>query len=65
MIEIIKQNIKNELKDRDKTIKDLCKEMNVDRLYIYRMTDEVKLSKLIDICNHIGCKIEDIVIGTN
>lgn len=65
MIEIIKENIKNELKDRNIKVKDLCKELRVGKNYINYMTDEVKLNKIVDIANHIGCKAEDLIIGIN
>ena len=43
MIKQVKSNIKEQLKQSNMTIQQLCKLMQKDRKYIYRITDEVKL----------------------
>ena len=63
MIEQVKQNIKEQLKQSNMTIQELCKLMRKDRRYIYYMTDEVKLNKIIDISKYIGCNPSDLLKG--
>ena len=50
-IQIIKENIKQELKQRGSNIQTLCKDLKTDRLYIYTRQD----GKLF--CFHIGNRI--------
>ena len=61
MIEQVKQNIKEQLKMSNMTILELCKLMRKDRRYIYYMTDEVKLNKIIEISKYIGCNPSDLL----
>ena len=63
MIEQVKQNIKEQLKLSNMTIQELCKLMRKDRKYIYRITDEVKLNKIIEIAKYIGCNPSDLLKG--
>ena len=63
MIEQVKQNIKEQLKTSNMTIQELCKLMRKDRRYIYYMTDEVKLNKIIEISKYIGCNPSDLLKG--
>ena len=63
MINQVKQNIKEQLKQSNMTIQELCKLMRKDRKYIYRITDEVKLNKIIDIAKYIGCNPSDLLKG--
>ena len=63
MIEQVKQNIKEQLKQSNMTIQELCKLMRKDRRYIYYMTDEVKLNKIIEISKYIGCNPSDLLKG--
>ena len=63
MIEQVKQNIKEQLKLSNMTILELCKLMRKDRRYIYYMTDEVKLKKIIEISKYIGCEPSDLLKG--
>ena len=63
MIEQVKQNIKEQLKLSNMTILELCKLMRKDRRYIYYMTDEVKLNKIIEISKYIGCNPSDLLKG--
>ena len=63
MIEQVKQNIKEQLKTSNMTILELCKLMRKDRRYIYYMTDEVKLNKIIEISKYIGCNPSDLLKG--
>lgn len=63
MIEQVKQNIKEQLKTSNMTILELCKLMRKDRRYIYYMTDEVKLNKIIEIAKYIGCSPSDLLKG--
>ena len=63
MIEQVKQNIKEQLKTSNMTIQELCKLMRKDRRYIYYMTDEVKLNKIVDISKYIGCNPSDLLKG--
>ena len=63
MIEQVKQNIKEQLKISNMTILELCKLMRKDRRYIYYMTDEVKLNKIIEISKYIGCNPSDLLKG--
>lgn len=62
-IQIIKENIKQELKQRGSNIQTLCKDLKTDRLFIYRMTDEVKLNKIVRIANAIGCPTSELLKG--
>ena len=63
MIEQVKQNIKEQLKTSNMTILELCKLMRKDRRYIYYMTDEVKLNKIVDISKYIGCNPSELLKG--
>ena len=63
MIEQVKQNIKNELKQSNMTMQELCKLMRKDRKYIYRITNEVKLKKIVEIAKYIGCAPSDLFAG--
>ena len=63
MIEQVKSNIKEQLKRSNMTIQELCKLMRKDRRYIYRITDEVKLNKIIEISKYIGCNPSDLLKG--
>ena len=63
MIEQIKNNIKAELKRSNMTAQELCKLMQKDRKYIYRITDEVKLKKIVEIAKYIGCTPSELLNG--
>ena len=63
MIEQVKQNIKEQLKTSNLTIQELCKLMRKDRRYIYYMTDEVKLNKIVEIAKYIGCNPSELLKG--
>ena len=63
MIEQIKQNIKEQLKRSNMTTQELCKLMRKDRRYIYYITDEVKLNKIVEIAKYIGCNPSDLLKG--
>ena len=63
MIKQVKQNIKEQLKQSNMTIQELCKLMRKDRKYIYRITDEVKLKKIIEISKYIGCNPSELLKG--
>ena len=63
MIKQVKSNIKEQLKQSNMTIQELCKIMRKDRKYIYRITDEVKLKKIIEISKYIGCEPSELLKG--
>ena len=63
MIEQVKSNIKEQLKQSNMTTQELCKLMRKDRKYIYRITDEVKLKKIVEIAKYIGCAPSDLLNG--
>ena len=63
MIKQVKSNIKEQLKQSNMTIQDLCKLMRKDRKYIYRITEEVKLKKIIEISKYIGCEPSELLKG--
>ena len=63
MIEQVKQNIKEQLKQSNMTAQELCKLMRKDRRYIYYITNEVKLKKIIEIAQYIGCNPSDLLKG--
>ena len=63
MIEQVKQNIKEQLKISNMTIQELCKLMRKDRRYIYYMTAEVKLNKVVEIAKYIGCNPSELLKG--
>ena len=63
MIEHIKNNIKAELKRSNMTAQELCTLMNKDRRYIYYITDEVKLKKIVEIAKYMGCTTSDLLNG--
>ena len=63
MIKQVKSNIKEQLKQSNMTTQELCKLMKKDRKYIYRITDEVKLNKIIEISKYIGCNPSELLKG--
>ena len=63
MIKQVKSNIKEQLKQSNMTIQELCKLMRKDRKYIYRITDEVKLKKIVEISKYIGCNPSELLKG--
>ena len=63
MIKQVKSNIKEQLKQSNMTIQQLCKLMRKDRRYIYYITDEVKLNKIVEIAKYIGCNPSDLLKG--
>ena len=63
MIKQVKGNIKEQLKQSNMTIQELCKLMRKDRKYIYRITDEVKLNKIVEIAKYIGCEPSELLKG--
>ena len=63
MIEQVKQNIKEQLKISNMTTQELCRLMRKDRRYIYYMTDEVKLNKIVEIAKYIGCNPSELLKG--
>lgn len=63
MIKQVKRNIKEQLKQSNMTIQELCKIMRKDRKYIYRITEEVKLKKIVEIAQYIGCNPSDLLKG--
>ena len=63
MIKQVKSNIKEQLKQSNMTIKELCKIMRKDRKYIYRITEEVKLKKIVEIAQYIGCNPSELLKG--
>ena len=63
MIEQVKQNIKEQLKISNMTTQELCRLMRKDRRYIYYMTEEVKLKKIIEISKYIGCNPSELLKG--
>ena len=64
MIKIIKDNIKQELKSRNKNINDLCKAMKTNRNYISMLKDNTPISKIINIAHAIGCEPSELLKGT-
>ena len=56
-------NIKKELKERNKTIADLCKDMRVNKNYINQLTDRTNISKLKRIAYTIGCELSCLFVG--
>ena len=63
MIKQVKSNIKEQLKQSNMTIQELCKLMRKDRKYIYRITNEVKLNKIVEIAKYIGCNPSELLKG--
>ena len=63
MIEIVKKNIKEQIKTKGMTAQEVCKIMNVSDKFIYRMTDEVKANKIVRIAQAIGCTTSDLMKG--
>ena len=63
MIKQVKSNIKEQLKTSNMTIQELCKLMRKDRRYIYYITDEVKLNKIVEIAKYIGCNPSELLKG--
>ena len=59
----IVENIKIELKERNKTVADLCKDMSVNKNYINQLTDRTNISKLKKISDAIGCELSCLFVG--
>ena len=63
MIKQVKSNIIEQLKQSNMTIQELCKLMRKDRKYVYRITEEVKLKKIVEIAQYIGCNPSELLKG--
>ena len=63
MIEQVKQNIKEQLRQSNMTTLELCRLMHKDRRYIYYITNEVKLKKIVEIAKYIGCNPSELLKG--
>lgn len=63
MIIQIKENIKTEIKKNKTSVQAVCNILGKHRNFINRMTDEVKLNKIIDIAHAIGCTPSDLLKG--
>ena len=63
MIESIIFNIKKELKQRNKSIEWICKELRTNRNYINQLKDRTPVSKLKNIADAIGCSLSDLFVG--
>lgn len=63
MIQEVKFNIKKKIKEKKQTIGSVCIHLKKDRGFINRMTEEVKLKKIIDIANAIGCTPAELLEG--
>ena len=59
----IVENIKKELKERNKTVSDLCKDMRVNKNFINQLTDRTNISKLKRISDAIGCELSNLFVG--
>ena len=59
----IVENIKIELKEKNKTVADLCKDMRVNKNYINQLTDRTNISKLKRISDAIGCNLSNLFDG--
>ena len=59
----IVENIKKELKERNKTVADLCKDMRVNKNFINQLTDRTNISKLKRISDAIGCDLASLFVG--
>ena len=59
----IVENIKKELKERNKTVSDLCKDMRVNKNFINQLTDRTNVSKLKRISDAIGCDLSNLFVG--
>lgn len=61
MIEnVIKENIKAELKKKHKGIEDFCKSIGKDRNHINRITGKTSLDKIYNIARNIPCTMHDL-----
>ena len=59
----IVENIKIELKERNKTVADLCKDRRVNKNYINQLTDRTNISKVKKIADAIGCDLLNLFVG--
>ena len=63
MIESIIFNIKKELKQRNKSVYWLCRELRTNRNYINQLKNRTPISKLKNIADAIGCSLSDLFVG--
>ena len=56
-------NIKDQLKQRNSSVAELCKTMGVNRNYINQINNGVGLEKIIRIANAIGCNPGELLVG--
>ena len=63
MIETIKNNIKEQMKANNTNTNKVCKVLGVDRRFIYRLTNECKMNKIVDIAHAIDCTTSDLLKG--
>ena len=63
MIKSIIFNIKKELKQRNKSVYWLCRELRTNRNYINQLKNRTPISKLKNIADAIGCSLSDLFVG--
>lgn len=63
MIDSIIFNIKKELKQRNKSVSWLCKELRANRNYVNQLKEATPINKLKNIADAIGCSLSDLLNG--
>lgn len=62
-IDIIKFNIKQQIKEKNKTIEEVCKVLGRSRYHISKLQDGTPIHKIIDIAYAIGCEPSELFKG--
>ena len=63
MKDMIIENIKRELRERQSNINKLCRTLHVNRNYISQLKDNTPVSKLKRIADAIGCNLSNLFEG--
>ena len=62
-IDIIKFNIKQKIKEKNKTVEEVCKLLGRSRFHISKLQDGTPIHKIIDIAHAIGCDTAELFKG--
>ena len=61
--DILRNNVKKRIKDKDMNIQNFCKSIGVNRYYISQLSECTTIRKLQTIATHLDCTVIDLLEG--